>query len=209
MLQFFRIQSVTDTSVAMIILGAFAYIPATAIIYLLNERTRKEKRLQYICGVGTFLYWLTSLLWDMVIILMGTIVHNPNPFSAFWSNEKWEYNYNSIQMLNVHFIENLTYIKILYTILNFPDELHSYHCTGNSDSCSLWFAHLYIRRESASICRHFTVLWVRHHATNGSEICLWQQLRNTCIAYSKILLHIVKCFGWCTMRLNVLCFILL
>ena len=50
--KFFRIQSVTDTSVAMIILGAFAYVPATAIIYLLNERTRKEKRLQYICGSG-------------------------------------------------------------------------------------------------------------------------------------------------------------
>ena len=68
--KFFRIQSVTDTSVAMIILGAFAYVPATGIIYLLNERTRKEKRLQYICGVGTFLYWLTSLLWDMVIIII-------------------------------------------------------------------------------------------------------------------------------------------
>ena len=82
LLQFLRIQSVTDTSVAMIILGAFAYVPATAIIYLLNERTRKEKRLQYICEVGTFLYWLTSLLWDMVIIF---IWHNStNPFSAFW-----------------------------------------------------------------------------------------------------------------------------
>ena len=57
----------------MIILGAFAYVPATAIIYLLNERTRKEKRLQYMCGVGTFLYWLTSLLWDMVIIFIMQI----------------------------------------------------------------------------------------------------------------------------------------
>ena len=80
----FRIQSVTDTSVAMIILGAFAYVPATAIIYLLNERTRKEKRLQYICGVGTFLYWLTSLLWDMVIIFT---IYNTNSLSAFKPNK--------------------------------------------------------------------------------------------------------------------------
>ena len=79
LLQFCRIQSVTDTSVAMIILGAFAYVPATAIIYLLNERTRKEKRLQYICGVGTFMYWLTSLLWDMVIIFVG---HNSTQYKS-------------------------------------------------------------------------------------------------------------------------------
>ncbi|ELU18493.1 hypothetical protein CAPTEDRAFT_149677 [Capitella teleta] len=59
-------QGLADTGIAMCILCAFCFVPAGYSIYLINENVNKEKRLQFICGVGTALYWGTSFLWDMM-----------------------------------------------------------------------------------------------------------------------------------------------
>lgn len=60
------IQGIADTGIALCILCAFCFVPAGYSIYLISENVNKEKRLQFICGVGSALYWGTSFLWDMV-----------------------------------------------------------------------------------------------------------------------------------------------
>ena len=59
-------QSLADTGIAMTILCAFCFVPAGYTIYLINERKNREKRMQYICGVGIFMYWFAAIVWDMV-----------------------------------------------------------------------------------------------------------------------------------------------
>ena len=39
-------------------------------IYLVLERTRGEKHLQYVSGVGPVRYWLITYLWDMLMFLV-------------------------------------------------------------------------------------------------------------------------------------------
>lgn len=59
-------QGLADTGIALCILCAFCFVPAGFAIYLINENVHKEKRLQFICGVGTIMYWGTAFLWDMM-----------------------------------------------------------------------------------------------------------------------------------------------
>ena len=61
-----RLQGIADTGIALTLLLAFCFVPAGYIIYLINERVQQQRRLQSMCGVGTLLYWITALIWDMV-----------------------------------------------------------------------------------------------------------------------------------------------
>ena len=56
----------SDTGVSLTILVAYCFVPASYIIYVINERIRQEKRLQFLTGVGVGLYWFSAFLWDMV-----------------------------------------------------------------------------------------------------------------------------------------------
>ena len=60
------LQGVADTGIALTILCAYCFVPAGYVIYLIHERTKQEKLLQAISGVGSMLYWTSALLWDLV-----------------------------------------------------------------------------------------------------------------------------------------------
>jgi membrane protein insertase Oxa1/YidC/SpoIIIJ len=62
----FRIQKAADYGIAMTFLVAFTFIPCGLAIYIVNEHRNKEKQLQFLSGVGPVMYWVTSLVWDMV-----------------------------------------------------------------------------------------------------------------------------------------------
>ncbi|XP_054168189.1 phospholipid-transporting ATPase ABCA1-like [Oppia nitens] len=59
-------QRAGDAGIALIILVGFIFIPTSFVFYIVRERTFEEKQLQRIFGVGTVLYWLSSLLWDLI-----------------------------------------------------------------------------------------------------------------------------------------------
>lgn len=61
-----RLQKAADYGISVIFLVAFTFIPAGLMVYVVNEYTNKEKQLQFLSGVGPFMYWTTSFLWDMV-----------------------------------------------------------------------------------------------------------------------------------------------
>ncbi|RWS28178.1 ATP-binding cassette sub-family A member 1-like protein, partial [Leptotrombidium deliense] len=64
-------QRAGDAGIALIILVGFVFIPTSVVFFLVGERTREEKQLQRIFGVGTLLYWFSALIWDMVTIIVS------------------------------------------------------------------------------------------------------------------------------------------
>lgn len=64
-------QRAGDAGIALIILVGFIFIPTSFVFYIVRERTFEEKQLQRIFGVGTVLYWLSSLLWDLMALTIA------------------------------------------------------------------------------------------------------------------------------------------
>lgn len=61
------LQHVADVGIGVVLLIGFSLVPAGGVIYLVNERIHQEKRLQLLCGVSPFTYWLSTLLWDIIV----------------------------------------------------------------------------------------------------------------------------------------------
>ena len=75
----YSLQGIVDTGIALVVLTAMCFIPASFTIYAIHERIHQEKQLQHMYGVGTMLYWCTMLFWDMVIIVLDIIIkHDKN-----------------------------------------------------------------------------------------------------------------------------------
>ncbi|XP_061694281.1 retinal-specific phospholipid-transporting ATPase ABCA4 [Syngnathoides biaculeatus] len=52
--------------VAICVIFAMSFIPASFVLYLIQERATKAKHLQFVSGVSPFIYWLANFFWDMV-----------------------------------------------------------------------------------------------------------------------------------------------
>ncbi|XP_076323090.1 uncharacterized protein LOC143232010 isoform X1 [Tachypleus tridentatus] len=65
------LQRVAEIGIALVFLLGFAFIPSSFVVYLVRERTQEEKRLQFVGGVGPTLYWLSSLIWDMFLVVIA------------------------------------------------------------------------------------------------------------------------------------------
>lgn len=85
------LQKAADYGISVIFLVAFTFIPAGLMVYMVNEYTNKEKQLQFLSGVGPFMYWTTSFLWDMCIysIMIGLTVALMAAFKgdAYWNRD--------------------------------------------------------------------------------------------------------------------------
>lgn len=66
-------QQAGDAGIAIIILVGFIFIPTSFVFYIVRERIYEEKHLQKTFGVGPLLYWLSSLLWDVLILIVAII----------------------------------------------------------------------------------------------------------------------------------------
>jgi len=67
-------QKAGDSGIALIILVGFSFIPISFVFYIVKERKNEEKHMQRIFGVGTTLYWLVAIVYDMVIVLFSVLV---------------------------------------------------------------------------------------------------------------------------------------
>lgn len=45
-----------------------SFIPASFVLYLIQERVTKAKHLQFVSGVSPVVYWVANFFWDMVKI---------------------------------------------------------------------------------------------------------------------------------------------
>lgn len=98
------IQKVADIGISLTILCAFSFIPAGFIVYIVRERITQEKRLQYVCGVKPFLYWLSSFVWDfgyyLIIIALTLLIIAAFDSTAYSANPR---NFSALVLLLVLF----------------------------------------------------------------------------------------------------------
>uniref|UniRef100_A0A671YDC1 P-type phospholipid transporter n=1 Tax=Sparus aurata TaxID=8175 RepID=A0A671YDC1_SPAAU len=55
-----------DAVVAICVIFAMSFIPASFVLYLIQERVTKAKHLQFVSGVSPLVYWVANFFWDMV-----------------------------------------------------------------------------------------------------------------------------------------------
>ncbi|GAA6072669.1 phospholipid-transporting ATPase ABCA1 [Tachysurus ichikawai] len=57
--------SSTDVVVAICVIFAMSFIPASFVLFLIQERVSKAKHLQFVSGVNPTAYWVANFTWDM------------------------------------------------------------------------------------------------------------------------------------------------
>lgn len=65
-LSFFRMTTSVDVLVSICVIFAMSFVPASFVLFLIEERISKAKHLQFVSGVKPILYWLANFTWDMV-----------------------------------------------------------------------------------------------------------------------------------------------
>lgn len=61
-----RMTTSVDVLVSICVIFAMSFVPASFVVFLIQERVNKAKHMQFISGVQPFLYWLANFVWDMV-----------------------------------------------------------------------------------------------------------------------------------------------
>lgn len=61
-----RLTTSVDAVVAICVIFALSFIPASFVLYLIQERVTKAKHLQFVSGVSPLVYWVANFFWDMV-----------------------------------------------------------------------------------------------------------------------------------------------
>lgn len=62
-----------DVLVSICVIFAMSFVPASFVLFLIEERASKAKHLQFVSGVKPILYWLANFAWDMVSTNPGDI----------------------------------------------------------------------------------------------------------------------------------------
>ncbi|KAK7158970.1 hypothetical protein R3I94_005341 [Phoxinus phoxinus] len=63
-----------DAVVAICVIFAMSFVPASFILYLIQERVTKAKHLQFVSGVSPVVYWVANFFWDMMNYSLSTVM---------------------------------------------------------------------------------------------------------------------------------------
>ncbi|KXJ05547.1 ATP-binding cassette sub-family A member 2, partial [Exaiptasia diaphana] len=55
----------TDLVIAIFVIIAMSFVPASFVVFIVMERSSKAKHLQFVSGVNPIVYWFSNYLWDM------------------------------------------------------------------------------------------------------------------------------------------------
>lgn len=61
-----RVTTSVDVLVSICVIFAMSFVPASFVVFLIQERVSKAKHMQFISGVHPLLYWVANFMWDMV-----------------------------------------------------------------------------------------------------------------------------------------------
>ncbi|KAF4110511.1 hypothetical protein G5714_007542 [Onychostoma macrolepis] len=64
----------TDVVVSICVIFAMSFIPASFVLFLIQERVSKSKHLQFVSGVNPTVYWLANFAWDMCNYIVPCII---------------------------------------------------------------------------------------------------------------------------------------
>ena len=56
----------SDVLIAIFIIVAMSFVPASFVVFLVYERGIKAKHLQFVSGLNPVMYWLANYVWDIV-----------------------------------------------------------------------------------------------------------------------------------------------
>ncbi|TNN32257.1 ATP-binding cassette sub-family A member 1 [Liparis tanakae] len=65
-----------DVLVSICVIFAMSFVPASFVVFLIQERVNKAKHMQFISGVQPLLYWVANFVWDMEIGGINDILKN-------------------------------------------------------------------------------------------------------------------------------------
>uniref|UniRef100_A0A8C9HUZ4 ATP binding cassette subfamily A member 4 n=1 Tax=Piliocolobus tephrosceles TaxID=591936 RepID=A0A8C9HUZ4_9PRIM len=63
-----------DAVVAICVIFSMSFVPASFVLYLIQERVNKSKHLQFISGVSPTTYWVTNFLWDITLLRFNAVL---------------------------------------------------------------------------------------------------------------------------------------
>ncbi|XP_029473387.1 retinal-specific ATP-binding cassette transporter isoform X1 [Rhinatrema bivittatum] len=63
-----------DVVLAACVIFAMSFIPASFVLYLIQERVTKAKHLQFVSGVTPTVYWLSNFTWDIANYTVSAVV---------------------------------------------------------------------------------------------------------------------------------------
>ena len=58
----------TDLVIAIFVIIAMSFVPASFVVFLVTERASKAKHLQFVSGVDPVIYWFSNYVWDVVSV---------------------------------------------------------------------------------------------------------------------------------------------
>lgn len=71
--------------IAIFIIVAMSFVPASFVVFLVAEKSTKAKHLQFVSGCDPVIYWLANYIWDMVRggvkFVIVCVVHGSAPYS--------------------------------------------------------------------------------------------------------------------------------
>ncbi|CAK9057747.1 ATP-binding cassette sub-family A member 7 [Durusdinium trenchii] len=67
-------QVLTDLFVALTVILAMGFIPASFLVYLVHEKSSNGKHQQLLTGVSPLMYWFGNYCWDLVNFLLPLVV---------------------------------------------------------------------------------------------------------------------------------------
>ncbi|XP_063284424.1 retinal-specific phospholipid-transporting ATPase ABCA4 isoform X2 [Pelobates fuscus] len=63
-----------DVVVAICVIFAMSFIPASFVLYLIQERVSNAKHLQFVSGVSPTVYWFTNYTWDIMNYAISVVM---------------------------------------------------------------------------------------------------------------------------------------
>ncbi|XP_078319655.1 phospholipid-transporting ATPase ABCA1-like isoform X1 [Crassostrea virginica] len=67
-------QGAIDVVIAICVIFAMSFIPASFTMVLIEERSSNSKHLQFVSGVNPIMYWVTNFFWDMINYLLPCFI---------------------------------------------------------------------------------------------------------------------------------------
>ncbi|XP_031707233.1 phospholipid-transporting ATPase ABCA1 isoform X1 [Anarrhichthys ocellatus] len=64
----------SDVVVSICVIFAMSFIPASFVLFLIQERVNKAKHLQFVSGVNPAVYWLANFAWDMCNYIIPCLI---------------------------------------------------------------------------------------------------------------------------------------
>ncbi|XP_049802768.1 ATP-binding cassette sub-family A member 7-like [Schistocerca nitens] len=112
MTEVLNIKSALSLIRAVSVIFALSFVPASFVVFLVEERVSKFKHLQLVSGVNRLVYWLSAFTWDMANYMLSALLC----FLIFVSFKEEAYISNSPALIILLFLYGWASIPLSYPV---------------------------------------------------------------------------------------------